>query len=229
MRDLYCSFHDFKGPFQLWYPVLRSHPSQFVGWLRSVCFGPESFSCQMCGFWRHVVCFLKGSWVWIANGFNQRGSEYCFMKIRLCQRKRIISEISTPGNEWNCLPEWEGATECLPQWLGFLWGTPGSGRSGQVWSASGKMNSLRLLSPRESISSSGSNNLYDLGQLSFWEQQFAQLKNGTKNRCSQGSQELRSSTRNTVLEIWRVLQMLFLKECMVKWRVSFGVCCGFQS
>ena len=30
-----------------------------------------------------------------------------------------------------------------------------------------------------------------------------------------------------VLEIWQVLQMLFLKECMVKWRVSFGVRCGF--
>lgn len=57
--------------------------------------------------------------------------------------------------------------------------------------AAEKMSSPTLLSPRGRNSSCDSSDLYDLGPLSFWEQQLAHLKNGTENRCSWGSQNLR--------------------------------------
>lgn len=67
-----------------------------------------------------ACCLSKGCCVWIASGFNQRGSKYRFMKMWLWQRKRVISESSIPGNGWDCLLESEAAAACLPQWLEFL-------------------------------------------------------------------------------------------------------------
>lgn len=46
-----------------------------------------------------ACCFWKGSCVWIANGFNQRGSKYCLMKIWLCQRKELFQK--PPSEEMN--------------------------------------------------------------------------------------------------------------------------------
>ena len=64
----------------------------------------------------HCFCLffvLKGSCVWIANGFNQRVSKCCLLKIWWCKRKRIISESSNHGN-WMELSVWDRRDHRMP-------------------------------------------------------------------------------------------------------------------
>lgn len=161
-----------------------------------------------------ACCFWKGSCVWIANGFNQRGSKYCLMKIWLCQRKELLQK--PPSQEMNGIV-------CLCQkWLQHArhsdWDFfEGQGALEEVAKCDlPQKKSPTLLSPQGRNFSSDANDLNVLGQLTFWELQFAPLKNGTEIRTSWDHRSSRS---------WNGFKSLpefanaILKEYMVKWRV----------
>lgn len=122
--------------------------------------------------------------------------------------------------KWMALSAWVRSGRSMPATVtGVSLRSTDSGRSGQLCSASEKK-SPRLLSPWGRNFNSDANDLNVLGQLTFWELQFAPLKNGTEIRWSWDHRGSRS---------WNGFESLtefanaILKEYMIKWRVRFGV------
>lgn len=123
------------------------------------------------------------------------------------------------SRKWMELSVWSASLQNAWLWLVSLGNTAFWGSSPE-WSASEEVGSLSLLTPWEKF------------QLCFqqplwpWATQSLIWKMGLKT-CSWRSQKLRLI--GWFLKLWQVLQMLFLKEGVVKWRETFGGRCVFQS
>lgn len=112
MREL-CTFHDFWGCFQLWYCMFCSYPPLFSGL--------ESLRCQMCVCGRQAA-FLKGSSVWIVNGFNQKGRILPHEDTTVSKKEGSFRKLHS--RKWMELSAWSASLQKACPVIGFaeeLW------------------------------------------------------------------------------------------------------------